>query len=232
MPKQSLSEAQAVAARRENKPLPMVPFATGNSKGTLGWYNGFSPSQRMRVLRAMNLSMASGVLSPAQGPCDLCSDPAAPVFYHSEDYSEPLRWEPPAAYCLCQLCHLRRVHMRFAWPLVWRVHLGHVRRGGYGSDLKSPEIRHQLVRYRRGLETGVVSELPSLRPYALTIGREWFAALSMDPRSRVLGIAIDQGVVDGGPVVTGDASSCNQLRRNAGALIVGMAAYRLMKPEV
>jgi hypothetical protein len=112
------------------------------------WYNGFSPEQRLLKARAMNLALATGELATPTGPCELCGDPDVPVEFHDEDYSEPFRWEAPAAYRICRRCH-RRLHLRFGNPLAWQTFLAHVRRGGYARDLLNPVICAELVKYQR-----------------------------------------------------------------------------------
>lgn len=64
-------------------------------------YNGYSDAERARKGAAGKKGRADGTLETYRGPCMLCGDPSAKVEPHSEDYSEPYRWTPPAVYWLC-----------------------------------------------------------------------------------------------------------------------------------
>jgi hypothetical protein len=156
------------------------PFET-TVKGN--WYNGYSPSERDKKFKELKKLIADGVLPPASGPCALCNDPDIPVEYHSEDYGEPYLWNPPAMYCLCRSCHRYKLHRRFWQHSYWQVHIAHVRRGGYSSDLKHAEIKKELSTYRYAIEQGKKFTLRQLRPYQNTPGLEWFANLRMDVTS-------------------------------------------------
>jgi hypothetical protein len=140
-------------------------------------YNGFSPEQRLLKARAMTLALATGALATPAGPCELCGNPDVPVEFHDEDYSEPFKWEAPAAYRICHGCH-RRVHLRFGSPIAWQAFLAHVRRGGYARDLLNPAICAELGKYQRRLAQGRSSmRLAALRDYPRVAGAEWFAHL-------------------------------------------------------
>jgi hypothetical protein len=54
-------------------------------------YNGYSATERLGKLKAMNRLLASGDLAPAAGPCELCgdSDPPSKFEYYDEDYGAP-----------------------------------------------------------------------------------------------------------------------------------------------
>lgn len=152
------------------------------------FYNGYSWPERIELLVAYKSLIAAGELAPATGPCDLCGDPDSKVEPHSEDYSKPYRWTPPAAYVLCPYCHRHQLHRRFGRPEYWTAFLAHVRRGGYASDLKNPTIRLEFETYRWALARGQTASLfprslYRLRPYTKVAGAEWFASLTMDPKS-------------------------------------------------
>ncbi|HEY5264730.1 MAG TPA: hypothetical protein VIJ37_07025 [Steroidobacteraceae bacterium] len=114
------------------------------------------------------------------GPCDICGDPSVPVEPHSEDYSQPYRWDRPAEYPLCRTCHRDRLHKRFAKPDMWEAHKAHVRRGGYASDLKDPDIAAEVKAYRVAFQRGERLVLRQLRPRRSTSGK-WWEELSVDP---------------------------------------------------
>jgi hypothetical protein len=141
----------------------------------MDWYNGFSPAQRNANGRALNNAIKAGTVPPPTGPCALCGDPKAVLEYHSEDYSKPYAWTPPAAYALCRHCHRNKLHKRFDNPKVWEAFKAHVRRGGYASELVTdPDIKREFVAYLRG-------ELPTLRtirPYNGVVGHEWWERLT------------------------------------------------------
>ena len=146
-------------------------------------YNGYSPKERGRHLKASKRLITAGELKPATGPCDICSDPDAPVEYHCEDYATPYRWSPPAAYTLCLHCHRDKLHKRFQRPELWAAFLAHVRRGGYARDLNNPFIRIEFEYYRSLVKKGKAAVLRKLRPYTKTPGMEWFAQLRLDGES-------------------------------------------------
>ena len=113
----------------------------------------------------------------------LCGDPKARLELHSEDYSEPFLFEPPAGYWLCIACHRNNLHKRFADPLRWQVFLAHIRRGGYASDLRQPAIRSQLAEFTTALREGRHKSLSALRPW---MARDcWWEALSLDASSKM-----------------------------------------------
>jgi hypothetical protein len=144
-------------------------------------YNGFKPNERIRKGRAVRKARAFGVITPAAA-CMLCGDPAAPLELHSEDYSQPYKFTPPAAHWLCIACHRNNLHRRFDNPNRWEIFLAHVRRGGYASDLRDPIIRREVQKYGAAAVRGQASVLPRLRR-ALAAPR-WWEQLTRDPRSK------------------------------------------------
>lgn len=144
-------------------------------------YNGFLPPERERKGHAVAKALAAGrIARPAA--CMLCGDPAARLELHSEDYSQPYTFTPPAAYWLCRACHRNNLHKRFNESERWEAFLAHVRRGGYASELRDPNIRRQLRGYRDASQRGEAAELPSLRD--APAGPRWWEHLTLDPRSK------------------------------------------------
>jgi hypothetical protein len=147
------------------------------------WYNGYSPHERNEKFKLGKRLWASGTRPQASGRCMLCGDPETPVEYHSEDYSTPYIWEPPATLSLCRHCHRDKLHKRFWRHSAWQAFIAHIRRGGYARDLKDPTIKRELEVCRKAIEQGASFTLAPLRPYAGVVGSEWFANVRMDPES-------------------------------------------------
>lgn len=147
------------------------------------WYNGYSAKERNAKFKALKQRLASGELAPAASPCALCCDPDVPVEYHDEDYGEPFVWGAPALLALCRHCHRDKLHKRFWRHSSWLAYVAHVRRGGYGRDLKDPAVMREFAQCRAAIEKGQSFPLRVLRPYAGVVGEEWFANLRMDPDS-------------------------------------------------
>lgn len=84
---------------------------------------------------------------------------------------------------LCRDCHVHRLHKRFSNPARWSAFLAHVRRGGYARDLKeSADIKREFEQRVSASKPDDLVTPRRLRPYPHTIGQEWFARLSTDPR--------------------------------------------------
>ena len=147
------------------------------------FYNGYAPEERFEHLAAQKSLTIAGELAPASGPCGICNDPDTPVEYHSEDYAQPYRWTPPAAYALCAYCHRHQLHRRFRRPGYWTAYLAHVRRGGYARDLQNPTVRLEFEYFLWALKRGKSASLYPLRPYSAIPGTEWFAQVRMDIES-------------------------------------------------
>jgi hypothetical protein len=146
-------------------------------------YNGYSTQERHRKAQAGKTARKTGEVPAPRGPCSICGDPDVPVEYHSEDYSQPYRWVPPAMHTVCRHCHRDKLHKRFTNPDLWRAFQAHVRRGGYARDLIDPVVAAELKRYRRALRRGEPFVLRTLRPYSHQPGTEWWAGLSLDPET-------------------------------------------------
>jgi hypothetical protein len=165
-----------------------VAFATSNLGNIVGnYYNGYSWDERWAKEMVMNRLIARGEVPKASGQCTMCGDRDAKVEYHGEDYGLPYIWTEPATYILCQHCHRQRLHRRFDRPFHWLAYLAHIRRGGYGSDLKTvpsdPAVKAEFAAYVDALKNGQPFDLLALRPYDKEPGLEWFAGLTMDPAS-------------------------------------------------
>ena len=114
-------------------------------------YNGFTGRQRDRKLRALHRPHAEGTYPGTGRPCDLCGDPDAVTAPHSEDYSEPFKWEPPHTFALCNRCHLH-IHKRFNRPESWAEFVEHVKRGGYAREF--PDVMKERKAYRKTMAQG------------------------------------------------------------------------------
>lgn len=145
------------------------------------WYNGFSPNERNANATALKAALEAGDVARPAGRCALCGDTDAALEYHSEDYSKPYRWSEPAAYVLCRHCHRDKLHKRFKRPDLWEAFKAHVRRGGYASDLKKPDVKKEFETYRHAVREGRILVLRPLRPYSASPGSEWWQRLTTDP---------------------------------------------------
>jgi hypothetical protein len=144
-------------------------------------YNGYSSQERDRKLRAMHKQFPNYSHPYYTGSCHMCGDPQHPVAPHSEDYSEPYRWERPAEYALCSTCHAR-MHTRFKNCFAWNAYKLHIKRGGYGADLKKPSVAREVKKLTRALEAQESIELQVLRPFVQS--DLWWDQLTVDPASK------------------------------------------------
>jgi hypothetical protein len=140
----------------------------------LDWYNGYSPQERAAMGRAPAPPSAKAP------PCSICGDPDPPKMQtHAEDYSKPYRWLPPAAYSVCTRCH-SRLHSRFDSPSRWQAYLRFLRRGWYGREVSSEDIKRLCA-------AGDAYEWPQLvhEPPARSGPMAWWwETLTMDSSSR------------------------------------------------
>ena len=149
----------------------------------MDYYNGYTPQERNRKLRASYKIFPNRSHPYYKGVCHMCGDPDSPVEPHSEDYSEPYLWERPAEYALCKTCH-GRLHKRFKSPYAWEAYKLHLRRGGYGSDLKAPPIARQIANLAKSLQSGSTFLLPQLSPPRPPSSAEaWWEFLSINPEA-------------------------------------------------
>jgi len=140
-------------------------------------YNGFTGKERAANGAALLEAIRSGAIPAPSGACSLCGDPDAKVDYHSEDYAQPYSWSPPAAYVVCISCHRNKLHKRFADPLKWEAYKEHVRRGGYASDLKKPDVAKEFDAYVLSRRSGRPAQLCQLRPHPHQAGSQWWEKL-------------------------------------------------------
>lgn len=77
------------------------------------------------------------------------------------------------------MCHRDRPHKRFLKPDLWAAHKAHVRRGGYSSDLRMPEIVCELDSFRKAWRIGETIELQPLRPRVVP-AEAWWERLTTD----------------------------------------------------
>lgn len=145
----------------------------------LGWYNGFSPNERLGMARAGGRLLRAQLLAPLFGTCELCGDPESLLDLHAENYSRPYSWVPPAVYRICRLCHRNHLHRRFSNPLAWLTFLAHVRRGGYARDVTEVTTHRELNAYRNQLVHGTPRPLRVLRSWTRPSSC-WFDELSLD----------------------------------------------------
>lgn len=149
----------------------------------MDFYNGYTPQERNRKLRASYKIFPNRSHPYYKVACHMCGDPDSPVEPHSEDYSEPYLWERPAEYAVCKTCH-GRLHKRFKSPHAWETYKLHLRRGGYGSDLKSPPIARQITNLAKSLQSGSTFLLPQLSPPRQPSSAEaWWESLSINPEA-------------------------------------------------
>ena len=120
-------------------------------------------------------------------PCEVCRDPVA-AQWHSEDYSKPYSFQPPATFAICNACHLR-LHKRFNQPQEWNLFVLYLRTsGGYGREFTAT---HSIAQRREWL-----SRLASEEPIAMPVvrvrqvtGKEWWQHLSLDPSTKTSALA-------------------------------------------
>lgn len=144
-------------------------------------YNGYDWRQRARIIPAH--VRATGRRDPFVGaPCSMCCDPnRAAAEWHSEDYSEPYSFEPPASYPVCKPCH-GRLHKRFNAPAgEWQLFCRHLDAGGYGREF----VQLHSVADRRALCARLVEgeavALAFIR--ARRSGDDWWSDLTLDPEA-------------------------------------------------
>jgi len=145
-------------------------------------YNGYTPKERERKLRASYKVFPDHTHPLYQGSCQVCGDPDTPVEPHTEDYSEPFLWANPAEYSVCKRCH-GRLHKRFSTPHAWSAYKMHLRRGGFGADIKAGAVNNQVKSLTAALEVGKPFLLPPLPRNKVSTGTEWWELLSVDPRT-------------------------------------------------
>lgn len=79
----------------------------------LGWYNGWSPEQRLATLPIQREAIRSGALRRPSA-CSVCGS-TEDIWLHDERYDRPLE-----AYAICRPCH-GALHGRFEDPARWQA---------------------------------------------------------------------------------------------------------------
>lgn len=151
-------------------------------------YNGYSWEQREGILKERKSLERAGTIGPLsylleKGPCEVCADTVGEIEWHSEDYSPPYSFSPPATLNICAVCHLR-LHKRFNQPHEWTVYLEHIKGGGYGREFVKLYPQRQRRFWIEQISQRLPVEVPTLRSRQLT-GAEWWLRLTLDPESLV-----------------------------------------------
>lgn len=146
-----------------------------------GNYNGYSGRQRDRIVTAF--STLTGKHAPFEGePCGMCGDPERThQGWHSEDYSEPFRFERPASYPVCEPCH-KKLHQRFtAAPGEWELFCLHLRAGGFGREFTKMKSVAERRNLSHEIAAGSQVAFPNIREREP--GPYWWDDLTLDPES-------------------------------------------------
>jgi len=159
-------------------------------------YNGYTWKQREAILHEEKRLRQKENLEPlayllSKGNCEVCGDPGDPkephTQWHSEDYSPPYLFCPPASFIVCATCH-SRLHKRFpdtsGKPSDWLLFLAHLRSGGFGREFTSLYPLEKRRAWQTQIEAGDSVTLPSQRQRQLT-GEEWWQTLTLDPESLI-----------------------------------------------
>jgi hypothetical protein len=158
-------------------------------------YNGYTWKQREAILHEEKRLKRIGDLKPlaylrSKGPCEVCGDPGhlqPHTQWHSEDYSPPFCFRPPATFIVCATCHLR-LHKRFPDPYGkssdWLLYLAHLRSGGFGREFTSSYPLKRRKAWQIQIEAGASVALTNPRQRQLT-GEEWWQTLTLDPESLI-----------------------------------------------
>lgn len=149
------------------------------------FYNGYSWKEREAILREHKRLEKQGDVEAlsyyqSEPPCNICADPIR-YDWHSEDYSLPFLFKPPATFAVCRACHLR-LHKRFQSPHEWQVFLAHLRSGGYAREFTSLYSKKQRDEWVSDVQSGKEPALPTVRDISLT-GSEWWLHLTLDRES-------------------------------------------------
>jgi len=146
----------------------------------MGPYNGYTAKERQEKFDELKRRREGGIATEEGQPCMMCGDPDAPVEQHSEDYSKPYRWVPPAEYALCRSCHYW-IHQRFGKPLVWQAYKAHMRRGGYGREFTSNEVKRERKAFEVAQASGEDYIWQGLPDRAARTGMDWWEHLTVSP---------------------------------------------------
>ena len=145
-------------------------------------YNGYSGKERDKKYHEYKRLRELGLSVPETGPCRLYGDPSVPVEPHSEDYSHPYLWNPPAEYMICRSCH-GWIHKRFGKPETWKQFKSHVRRGGYAKEFSSAAVQKERAACSAALEQEVAFEWRHIHGREVRNGMDWWEHLTLSKDS-------------------------------------------------
>ncbi|MBI3374983.1 MAG: hypothetical protein HY017_24945 [Betaproteobacteria bacterium] len=148
-------------------------------------YNGYPWKIRQAIIAPFNRARLEGGIQFSPRPCDMCGDPECPPdSWHSEDYSQPYLFDPPANYMICRVCH-SRIHKRFHEPPEnWLLYLAHLRGGGYGREFTKLYSLSERRTWAHELSAGRSVPLPMIRKRSPT-GSGWWEHLTLDAESLI-----------------------------------------------
>ena len=146
----------------------------------MGPYNGYSATQRMDKYREYRRLKQLRKHVPEVGPCQLCGDPHAKVGPHTEDYSLPYKWLPPAEFMVCRSCH-GWIHMRYRRPDDWMDFKSHVARGGYGTEFSTSRVQTERLRSAECRARKLKFTWPTISGRKAHRNDEWWNDLSLEP---------------------------------------------------
>ena len=147
-------------------------------------YNGYKGADRQRKYDEYKRLRAEGKSVPALPPCQLCGDNDKNLLIepHSEDYSKPYIWTPPAEYMVCKRCH-GWIHKRFNKPDDWLDFKSHVKRGGYAWEFTNKEGATERKAAAEARKKGLTYKWEPIKGRAIRSGELWWERLTMDPAS-------------------------------------------------
>lgn len=141
-------------------------------------YNGYSGRERDKKYQEFKRLKAQGLSQSQAVPCQLCGDPSVPVEPHSEDYSLPYLWLPPAEYMVCRSCH-GWIHKRFGRPEVWNQFKSHVRRGGYAKEFAAPSVKKERDACNAAIANGLDFDWALMDGRSVRNGMDWWEHLTV-----------------------------------------------------
>ena len=148
-------------------------------------YNGYKGTERQKKYDVYKKLQAQGLSVPADTPCQLCGDDDKELHIepHSEDYSKPYKWTPPAEYMVCRRCH-GWIHKRFAKPDDWTDFKAHVKRGGYAWEFTSREGATERRAAAEARKNGSTFKWEPIKGRVVRSGDLWWEGLTTDPYSK------------------------------------------------
>lgn len=146
-------------------------------------YNGYTSKERDKKYQEYKRLRGLGLTPPEVGPCQLCGDPTVPVEAHSEDYSLPYEFGPPAEYMICGSCHYW-LHARFGKPAAWMQFKSHLSRGGYAREFSSPAVSRERAAALSAVDNGTTYQWHAIEGRIPRPTGSWWEHLSVDPQSK------------------------------------------------